>query len=254
LPSGHVAVVFATAPSYEGGTLDIRAQISMVFHLDKCIGCHTCSIACKNLWTDRRGAEYMWWNNVETKPGTGYPHRWEDQEDYKEIYQVMNTVLPLKPEDVKEIADPIEMINYLVTIAEREYKAKKERLGQLMPQLERLVYLRTIDLLWQEHLDTMEHLRDSVRLRGYGQRDPLLEFKREGFELFQRLLAEIDKQIVYTIFKVDVVQQPVSRVQGTGVSKNIGRNDPCPCGSGKKWKKCGLLQTEEHKKLMAQKQ
>jgi nitrate reductase beta subunit len=55
----------------------------MVFHLDKCIGCHTCSVACKNIWTDRRGAEYMWWNNVETKPGTGYPTKWEDQEIYK---------------------------------------------------------------------------------------------------------------------------------------------------------------------------
>src|SRR5262249_37744995 len=55
--------------------LDVRAQVSMVFHLDKCIGCHTCSLACKNLWTDRPGAEYMWWNNVETKPGTGYPTR-----------------------------------------------------------------------------------------------------------------------------------------------------------------------------------
>jgi len=55
----------------------------MVFHLDKCIGCHTCSIACKNIWTDRRGAEYMWWNNVETKPGTGYPTKWEDQDIYK---------------------------------------------------------------------------------------------------------------------------------------------------------------------------
>ena len=58
-------------------------KISMVFHLDKCIGCHTCSIACKNIWTDRKGAEYMWWNNVETKPGTGYPTEWEDQEKYK---------------------------------------------------------------------------------------------------------------------------------------------------------------------------
>lgn len=55
----------------------------MVFHLDKCIGCHTCSIACKNTWTDRKGAEYMWWNNVETKPGTGYPTKWEDQSIYK---------------------------------------------------------------------------------------------------------------------------------------------------------------------------
>ncbi|HMU15246.1 MAG: nitrate reductase subunit beta [Bacteroidetes bacterium] len=63
--------------------MNIRSQISMVFHLDKCIGCHTCSIACKNVWTDRKGAEYMWWNNVETKPGTGYPTKWEDQEIYK---------------------------------------------------------------------------------------------------------------------------------------------------------------------------
>lgn len=54
----------------------------MVFHLDKCIGCHTCSIACKNIWTDRKGAEYMWWNNVETKPGTGYPTKWENQSIY----------------------------------------------------------------------------------------------------------------------------------------------------------------------------
>jgi len=63
--------------------MDVRTQVSMVFHLDKCIGCHTCSIACKNVWTDRKGAEYMWWNNVETKPGTGYPTKWEDQDKYK---------------------------------------------------------------------------------------------------------------------------------------------------------------------------
>lgn len=63
--------------------MDVRSQISMLFHLDKCIGCHTCSIACKNIWTDRKGAEYMWWNNVETKPGTGYPSKWEDQNIYK---------------------------------------------------------------------------------------------------------------------------------------------------------------------------
>ncbi len=63
--------------------MDVRSQIAMVFHLDKCIGCHTCSVACKNIWTDRKGAEYMWWNNVETKPGTGYPGRWEDQDVYE---------------------------------------------------------------------------------------------------------------------------------------------------------------------------
>ena len=63
--------------------MNVRAQVSMVFHLDKCIGCHTCSLACKNLWTDRQGTEYMWWNNVETKPGTGYPTLYEDQEKYR---------------------------------------------------------------------------------------------------------------------------------------------------------------------------
>jgi nitrate reductase / nitrite oxidoreductase, beta subunit len=76
--------------------MDIRAQVSMVFHLDKCIGCHTCSVACKNIWTDRRGTEYMWWNNVETKPGTGYPTLWEDQEKYKGGWEKKGEEIQLK--------------------------------------------------------------------------------------------------------------------------------------------------------------
>ncbi len=71
----------------------------MVFHLDKCIGCHTCSIACKNVWTDRKGAEYMWWNNVETKPGTGYPTCWEDQEKYSGGWERHNGSVRLKSTD-----------------------------------------------------------------------------------------------------------------------------------------------------------
>jgi nitrate reductase / nitrite oxidoreductase, beta subunit len=76
--------------------MNIRSQISMVFHLDKCIGCHTCSIACKNIWTDRKGAEYMWWNNVETKPGTGYPTKWEDQDIYKGGWEKNGNSVSLK--------------------------------------------------------------------------------------------------------------------------------------------------------------
>ncbi len=76
--------------------MNVRSQIASVFHLDKCIGCHTCSIACKNLWTDRKGAEYMWWNNVETKPGTGYPTRWEDQQQYQGGWEKDGTQLRLK--------------------------------------------------------------------------------------------------------------------------------------------------------------
>ncbi|MCC7431011.1 nitrate reductase subunit beta, partial [bacterium] len=76
--------------------MDVRSQISMVFHLDKCLGCHTCSIACKNIWTDRKGTEYMWWNNVETKPGTGYPTKWEDQKKYSGGWENKNGDLKLK--------------------------------------------------------------------------------------------------------------------------------------------------------------
>lgn len=76
--------------------MNVRSQISMVFHLDKCIGCHTCSIACKNVWTDRKGAEYMWWNNVETKPGTGFPSAWENQEKYKGGWECEDGDLQLK--------------------------------------------------------------------------------------------------------------------------------------------------------------
>jgi len=76
--------------------MDVRSQVSMLFHLDKCIGCHTCSIACKNIWTDRKGAEYMWWNNVETKPGTGYPTKWEDQDIYKGGWEKSGKSVSLK--------------------------------------------------------------------------------------------------------------------------------------------------------------
>ena len=79
--------------------MDVRSQVAMVFHLDKCIGCHTCSIACKNVWTDRRGAEYMWWNNVETKPGTGYPTRWEDQAQYRGGWEKKDQLIQLRAVD-----------------------------------------------------------------------------------------------------------------------------------------------------------
>ncbi len=76
--------------------MNIRSQISMVFHLDKCIGCHTCSIACKNIWTDRKGTEYMWWNNVETKPGCGYPTQWENQDKYSGGWEYRDGKLRLR--------------------------------------------------------------------------------------------------------------------------------------------------------------
>ncbi|MBH9923954.1 nitrate reductase subunit beta, partial [Vibrio vulnificus] len=63
--------------------MKIRSQVGMVLNLDKCIGCHTCSVTCKNVWTSREGMEYAWFNNVESKPGTGYPSDWENQDKWK---------------------------------------------------------------------------------------------------------------------------------------------------------------------------
>ena len=86
--------------------MDVRSQIAMVFHLDKCIGCHTCSLACKNIWTDRKGTEYMWWNNVETKPGAGYPNLWEDQNKFWGGWVKKNGTIHLKSFDkTKSVTD-----------------------------------------------------------------------------------------------------------------------------------------------------
>ncbi|MBC8493907.1 MAG: nitrate reductase subunit beta [bacterium] len=75
--------------------MKIRAQISMVLNLDKCIGCHTCSVTCKNIWTNRKGVEYAWFNNVESKPGIGFPKNWEDQSKWKGGWKVVNNKLEL---------------------------------------------------------------------------------------------------------------------------------------------------------------
>ncbi|OGE73616.1 MAG: preprotein translocase subunit SecA [Candidatus Doudnabacteria bacterium RIFCSPLOWO2_02_FULL_42_9] len=181
----------------------------------------------------------------------------QEQVDSHKIFHEIGTIVPLQHDvDENKSLDQEVLTQHFVNLAMREYEKKEQKLGApVMRQLERVVYLRAIDVLWQEHLDTMEHLRDSVRLRGYGQRDPLHEFKNEGFEIFGRLLDEINRQVAYTIFRVDVTPQPVSPVtRNNDQGSEIGRNDPCPCGSGKKWKKCGLLNTEEHKNNLVKKQ
>src|SRR5258708_8148828 len=145
-----------------------------------------------------------------------------------------------------------------------------------MRTIEKLVLLRTIDEIWVDHISAMEYLRGSVRLRAYGQRDPLAEYKVEGQRMFAQLLDSVKAQVVDAIFKVNLMQAPqkVNVVEGranvegeTIVEKEsqraeavynteddkTGRNDPCPCGSGKKFKKCGLLNTEAHQRLIAQK-
>lgn len=153
------------------------------------------------------------------------------------------------------------------------YAEKEEKLGgDAMRGVERWVMIRTIDMLWMDHLDALAHMRDSVRLRAYAQRDPLIEYKNEGLGMFKILLNGVESGIVHTFFKIDAnvthhhhnheghhhkQQEGQSLLRGgtvppqkVEIGKNgikIGRNDPCPCGSGKKYKKCGLINSPEHK-------
>ncbi len=124
---------------------------------------------------------------------------------------------------------------------EKEYKEKEKELGEEnMRKVEKFVALHTMDFLWKEHLSMMDELRESVRLRAYGQRDPLIEYKREGQYYFNHLMESIDKEITERIFRVKSTR-PAERSRVTIKAKPqaaAGRNDPCPCGSGNKYKKC----------------
>jgi preprotein translocase subunit SecA len=154
-----------------------------------------------------------------------------------------------------------------VHLEEKEKQYTKEAVYHIS----RVMMLQVIDTLWMEHLDAMEHLRNSVNLRAYGQRDPLVEYKKEGLRMFKSLEASLRNELIVFLENIDgffASQQaaasqdfvqvlpgadtPDRKVVGAG-SEKIGRNDPCPCGSGKKWKKCGELNTEEHKQMTAKK-
>jgi len=123
-----------------------------------------------------------------------------------------------------------------------DFEKKKEDLGEdNFKAVVKFISLKILDTLWQEHLSNMEHMRESVRLRAYGGQDPLVEYKNESRRLFQQLLSQIDFEIADNILKINRTaetnqKQPDARPPA--VDKNVGRNDPCPCKSGKKFKKC----------------
>ncbi len=134
---------------------------------------------------------------------------------------------------------------------------KTEELGEekFLEGARRLA-LRTLDLLWVEHLESMEYLRGSVSLRAYGQRDPLTEYRKEGTRLYKEMEEVFRGQLFEALEKMTdaPAESPASvAVHTQPVGEEAGRNDPCPCGSGKKYKNCGLKNTEEHQKLMAAK-
>jgi preprotein translocase subunit SecA len=180
------------------------------------------------------------------------------EQDPKILYEQVNAIFPIQKDEEKTFSSQEMWINQLTKLALERYEEKESKVSAgIMRQIEKIITLQSIDNLWMQHLDTMDHLRQSVSLRGYAQKDPLVEYKQDGLRLFERLLSEIDKSIVYTIYRVDVQPRETPHIHSSSAVRaadgtRAGRNDPCPCGSGKKWKKCGMLNTPEHQKFMAQ--
>ncbi len=134
------------------------------------------------------------------------------------------------------------------------YEQKEQKIGTfLMRDIEKMVFLHVIDTKWKDHLLGIDHIKEGIGLRGYAQKDPLVEYKKEAFELFEEMSRNIVSEILTRLFKIQVREesevkvqkkQSLSRRDGNAYHEpikrpgKIGRNDPCPCGSGKKYKKC----------------
>ncbi len=185
-----------------------------------------------------------------------YPEEWDLVSflDY-----VDNVILPdhdFTPEQISNLAK--EEVEELLTDRVHElYEIRESQFGSdLMRQIERAVALQVVDTRWKEHLDAMDSLREGIGLRAYGQRDPLLEYKNEAFDMFQGMVESIQEDVSTYILRVTprITTQVPEQAQKVSenryeeeqeqvkkprkIGEHIGRNDPCPCGSGKKYKKC----------------
>ena len=146
----------------------------------------------------------------------------------------------------------------ILSLMQRAYAKREEQFtSPVMREIERVVTLRVVDEFWMDHIDAMDDLRQGIRLRAYAQTDPVIEYKREGFDMFEAMNDAIKEEIVRRIFLVrlrtneEIKRQRVAKVTGEGAGGDktvkrqpvvkkikVGPNDPCPCGSGKKYKKC----------------
>ncbi|MDQ1300705.1 MAG: preprotein translocase subunit SecA [Chloroflexota bacterium] len=152
-----------------------------------------------------------------------------------------------------------ELIDHLVALAEKAYDAKEVAQGaEMLRHLERLVMLRAVDNRWVRHLTDLDELREGIGLRAFGQQDPLVAYKKEAHEMYQELISAISHDVAYAIYHAQMITRPTlpqrmqtNRTDGGApqparINKSPGRNDPCWCGSGQKYKHCHLRADQGH--------
>ena len=182
----------------------------------------------------------------------------KEEWDLNELNQLLTSIIPLEPvtmEDLDSIKNNKELKHTLKERAVKLYEAKETEFPEpeQFRELERVVLLKVIDRKWMDHIDDMEQLRQGIGLQAYGQRDPLVEYKMAGFDMFDDMIANIQEDTVRLLYHVKIEQkverEQVAKVTGTNkddsattpkkrVAAKVYPNDPCPCGSGKKYKQC----------------
>ena len=196
-------------------------------------------------------------------PPEAYSEDWDLKSLVKYCEEFFAPYGTLKEEKLADLSRE-ELGEYLHKLAEDTYKEREDQISpEIMRELENLVMLKVVDQHWMEHLDAMDMLREGVGLRAYGQKDPLVEYKFEAYDMFEGMIDAIEDDVVKYMFRVNVITQPVVEDRLENASMNnpnvdvspadaeneakqpyvrkepkIGRNDPCPCGSGKKYKDC----------------
>ena len=162
--------------------------------------------------------------------------------DLSGLLEDASTIFPLPPQfrtdGLSELNDK-QITEKLSDYAIELYNQREQEIGpDNMRMAERLVMLHVIDKLWMEHLTAMEHMRQGIGLRAVAQQDPLAVYKKEGHILFDSLLASIQHDVAHSIYHVSIKKEPPRKRAPVVAGKKVGRNDPCPCGSGKKYKYC----------------
>ena len=189
-----------------------------------------------------------------------HPEYWDLKAISDAVYKQFNFRPERLTKEGVETLDRDGLVDLITGQATCNYEAREAEIGAAtFRQLERMVMIQTVDNLWKDHLLSMDHLKEGIGLRGYAQQQPLLVYKKEGFELFQNLMARIEEETLGILFRIQIAApekleemhapreqrmvfsgggEPERKPPAKRAPDKVGRNSPCPCGSGKKYKKC----------------